>query len=187
MNILLGVSLVALIFAIPGLGFSEAVLAQMGVNRLRKLMRGDNGAEEFTADEQVRLLSTILMLRLFGILLLGGMVMLAGVQVVRLAQLEGARALILQVAMMSAVGLGMVSLDTVSRRHARVKAQTSATTAAIRRRRCERSWSMPASSSTRSAICSPRCSRCCRRASFAAARRERPTSPSCRNRTTTSR
>lgn len=126
MNILLGISLVALILAIPGLGFSETVLAQMGVNRLRKLMRGDNGAEEFTPEEQVRLLSTILMLRLFGILLLGGMVMLAGMQVVRLAQLDGHRALGVHTAMMVAVGLGMMFLDTVARRHARVKAQASA-------------------------------------------------------------
>ena len=127
MNLALAIPLVVLTVAIPGLGFSETVLAQMGVNRLRKLMRGDNGGgEDFTPEEQVRLLSTIHLLRLFGILLLGAMIMLAGLQVVRLAQLQGGQALGVQAAIMAAVGLGMMFLDTVARRHARVKAQASA-------------------------------------------------------------
>ncbi len=126
MNLWLALGLAVLVLAIPGLGFSETVLAQMGVNRLRKLMRGDNGTEEFTLDEQVRLLSTILMLRLFCILALGGVIMLASLQMVRLAALAESEALAVQIAMFVTVGLGMVFLDTVARRHARAKAQESA-------------------------------------------------------------
>ena len=126
MNSWLALGLVGLVVAIPGLSFSETVLAQMGVNRLRKLLRGDNGAEDFTLDEQVRLLSTILMLRLFCILALGGMVMLASLQVVHRVSLVDAQALAFQAAMLLTVGLGMMFLDTVARRHARAKAHESA-------------------------------------------------------------
>ena len=86
----------------------------MGVNRLSKLLTGDAGQEEFSPEEQVHWLTGILILRLFGILALGGLA------VVWASQLDvppamGAGAVL-------GLGLVLVLCDTVARRHARSKA-----------------------------------------------------------------
>jgi putative hemolysin len=112
------VVLVVLMVTVAALGFSETVLAQMGVNRLRKLLAGDNGIEEFTSDEQVRLLTTILVLRLLSLLTLGGLVITASLQ---WTQDPGRQLLALLGA-----GILMVLLDTAARRHARYRAAASA-------------------------------------------------------------
>lgn len=107
-----------LVLLIAGLGFSETVLAQMGVNRLRKLLVGDHGIEEFTSEEQVRLLTTILAMRLLCALCLGGLVVLATLETVEAA---GAELFIVVVA-----GLLTVWVDTIARRHARGRAADAA-------------------------------------------------------------
>lgn len=118
MNLALGFSLAGLMLAVAGLGFSETVLAQMGVNRLRKLLHGDSGYEEFTPDEQVRLLTTILMLRMLCLLLLGGLIMMAGLGL--------AKGLAVEIAIIIGTGFLLALLDTVARRHARFRAQAVA-------------------------------------------------------------
>ena len=107
-----------LMVVIASLGFSETVLAQMGVNRLRKLLVGDNGYEEFTSDEQVRLLTTILVLRLLFSLALGGLVILATLELVQ--------GLAMELAIIFCTGLVMVLIDTTARRHARYRAASAA-------------------------------------------------------------
>jgi CBS domain containing-hemolysin-like protein len=111
---------VTLMAMVASLGFSETVLAQMGVNRLRKLLAGDNGYEEFTSDEQVRLLTTILVLRLLSILALGGLVILATLELVQSMASE--------LAIIFCTGLLMVLVDTIARRHARYRAAAAAST-----------------------------------------------------------
>ena len=73
MSYLVPVGLVLLVVVTSTLGFSETVLSQMGVNRLSKLLAGERGDDEFTPEEQVSLLTTILILRLLAILALGGL------------------------------------------------------------------------------------------------------------------
>lgn len=114
----LALGFVTLMVLVASLGFSETVLAQMGVNRLRKLLAGDSGIEEFTSDEQVRLLTTILVLRLLSILALGGLVILASLEFV-----EGAG---MELAVIFCTGFLMVLLDTAARRHARFRAAAAA-------------------------------------------------------------
>ncbi len=118
MNWPLALSFFALMVTIAGLGFAETVLAQMGVNRLRKLLVGDNGLEEFTSDEQVRLLTTILVLRLISLLVLGGLVVGASLEMVQRLDVEAA--------LIFCTGLLMVLIDTTARRHARYHAATAA-------------------------------------------------------------
>lgn len=115
---LLPVCLVGLMVVIASLGFSETVMAQMGVNRLRKLLVGENGFEEFTAEEQVRLLTTILMLRMSCILGIGGLMTLWSIQL--------SEELPQQIAVVLTTGLCLVLLDTVARRQARFRAQAVA-------------------------------------------------------------
>jgi CBS domain containing-hemolysin-like protein len=119
-NWILPMGLAILILLIASLGFSETVLAQMGVNRLRKLLQGENGYEEFTPDEQVRLLTTILLLRIFCILILGGLVMLGS--------MELARGWPTELAIMAATGVVLAFVDTVARRQARFRAHSAAGT-----------------------------------------------------------
>lgn len=118
MNWPLAISFFVLMMTVAGLGFSETVLAQMGVNRLRKLLVGDNGLEEFTSEEQVRLLTTILVLRLVSLLVLGGLVVGASLEMVQRIDVEAA--LILGAALL------MVLVDTTARRHARYHAASAA-------------------------------------------------------------
>lgn len=118
MNWPLVLGFILLMILIAGLGFSETVLAQMGVNRLRKLLAGDSGIEEFTSEEQVRLLTTILVLRLLSILALGGLVIMASLELVEGAGMEAA--------VIFCTGFVMVLLDTAARRHARFRAAATA-------------------------------------------------------------
>lgn len=115
-ELLVPLGVFVLILLIATLGFSETVLSQMGVNRLGKLLAGEKGDDEFTPEEQVSLLTTILILRLFSILSLGG---LAIASVTRLER-GGAWA---QGAAFLAVGFLLVLSDTLARRHARARAQ----------------------------------------------------------------
>ncbi len=112
------VGLMLLVCLVAALGFSETVLAQMGVNRLRKILVGENGFEEFTPDEQNQLLTTIVLLRLFSILTLGGFVMLWTFQL--------GLGVLFEVGLLLATGLVLVVFDTLARRHARAKAQRAA-------------------------------------------------------------
>lgn len=112
------VGLMFLASLVAALGFSETVLAQMGVNRLRKILVGENGFEEFTPDEQNQLLTTIVLLRLVSILTLGGFVMLWTFQL-------GLGALF-EVGVLVATGLVLVVFDTLARRHALARAQHAA-------------------------------------------------------------
>lgn len=118
MNGTLAAGAIVLIVLVAGLGFSETVLAQMGVNRLRKLLVGDNGLEEFTSEEQVRLLTTILVLRLLLLLSLGSLVV--SVSFGNSHQLE------LDLALLLGTGIVMVLVDTTARRHARYRAASAA-------------------------------------------------------------
>lgn len=115
---LIPLGLMALTLAIAGLGFSETVLAQTGVNRLRKLLAGENQHDEFTPEEQVRLMTTILMLRLFLILVLGGFVMLWTFHLHETIWVE--------VGALFGTGLMLALVDTLARRHARYRAQAVA-------------------------------------------------------------
>lgn len=118
MNWPLAGSFFTLMLMVAGLGFAETVLAQMGVNRLRKLLAGDHGIEEFTSDEQVRLLTTILVLRLLSLLVLGGLVVGASLEMVQRLDVEAA--------LIFGTGLLMVLIDTTARRHARYHAASAA-------------------------------------------------------------
>lgn len=115
---LIPAGLLALITAIAGLGFSETVLAQTGVNRLRKLLAGENQNEEFTPEEQVRLMTSILIARLFLILILGGLVMLWTFQLHETVWVE--------IGALCGTGLLLALFDTLARRHARFRAQAAA-------------------------------------------------------------
>ena len=106
--------LVLLVLLISTLGFSETVLNQMGVNRLGKLLAGEED-EEFTPEEQVSLLTTILMMRLFSILALGGLSMAWVIQL-NLNPWASAGAFI-------GLGFILVLSETLARRHARSRAQ----------------------------------------------------------------
>ncbi|MCA9777243.1 MAG: HlyC/CorC family transporter [Candidatus Eremiobacteraeota bacterium] len=115
MNYLVPAGLIFLVILTSTLGFSETVLSQMGVNRLSKLLAGEKGDDEFTPEEQVSLLTTILMMRLFSILALGGLA------VVWTFELHGGP----WVEAGALVGLtfGLVLCETLARRHARSRAQ----------------------------------------------------------------
>ncbi len=115
MSYLVPVGLVLLIVVTSTLGFSETVLSQMGVNRLSKLLAGERGDEEFTPEEQVSLLSTILILRLLSILALGGLA------VVWTFDLQGGPWLV--AAALTGLTFGLVLCETLARRHARSRAQ----------------------------------------------------------------
>ena len=112
------VGLVLLAIAVSGLGFVETVLAQMGVNRLRKLLVGDKGDEEFTPEEQGRLLTTLYVIRLFGVMSYGALVLAAGVDVGGGPWIEAA--------VIAGLGLVVALCDTLARRHARYRAQAVA-------------------------------------------------------------
>lgn len=116
-------ALLLLIVVLSGLGFAETVLVQMGVNRLRKLMRGDNGAEEFTPDEQVRLLTTILLMRVFAMLFVGGLVVQLTIQFGVFEHLEPIETVWAEFGLMFTAGLVLAFFDTVARRQARFRAQ----------------------------------------------------------------
>ena len=107
--------LIFLMVIISVLGFSETVLIEMGVNRLTKLLAGEQGSEEFTPDEQVSLLTTILMLRLFSILGLGVLSVIWTLEFNRGPWVEGGTIL--------GVSFLLVLCDTLARRHARSRAQ----------------------------------------------------------------
>ncbi len=107
--------LIFLMVIISVLGFSETVLIEMGVNRLTKLLAGEQGSEEFTPDEQVSLLTTILMLRLFSILGLGVLSVIWTLDFNRGPWFEGGTIL--------GVSFLLVLCDTLARRHARSRAQ----------------------------------------------------------------
>ena len=107
--------LIFLMIIISVLGFSETVLIEMGVNRLTKLLAGEQGSEEFTPDEQVSLLTTILMLRLFSILGLGVLSVIWTLEFNRGPWVEGGTIL--------GVSFLLVLCDTLARRHARSRAQ----------------------------------------------------------------
>lgn len=109
----LGISL--LIIAVAVLGFSETVLNQLGFNRLSKMLAGEKGDDEFTLEEQARLLTTILMLRLFSILTLGGL------SVAWVLLLDHGP--FVQVGLFVACGFALVLCETLARRHARARAQ----------------------------------------------------------------
>lgn len=109
------VGLVLLILVISALGFSETVLIEMGVNRLAKLLAGEKGDEEFTPDEQVSLLTTILLVRLFSILALGGLIVIWAFQL-NLGPWHETGAIF-------GLGFILVLCETVARRHARSRAQ----------------------------------------------------------------
>lgn len=127
MSFLSLIAVVLLMFVIAALGFSETVLAQMGVNRLQKLLHGDSGSEEFTPDEQVRILTAILLLRLFGILLLGGLVVQASQQSDLWLDFSPLERQLIQLGLVFGSGLVLAFFDTVSRRQARYRAQRAAT------------------------------------------------------------
>ena len=110
--VLLG--LVLLVVLISTLGFSETVLNQMGVNRLGKLLAGEED-EEFTPEEQVSLLTTILMMRIFAILALGGLSMAWVIQL-NLGPWSSSGAF-------AGLGFVLVLTETLARRHARSRAQ----------------------------------------------------------------
>ena len=107
--------LIFLMLIISVLGFSETVLIEMGVNRLTKLLAGEQGSEEFTPDEQVSLLTTILMLRLFSILALGVLSVVWTLEFNQGPWVEGGTIL--------GVSFLLVLCDTLARRHARSRAQ----------------------------------------------------------------
>lgn len=115
---LIPLGLLALIMAIAALGFGETVLAQTGVNRLRKLLAGENQHEEFTPEEQVHLMTTILMFRLFLILVLGGLVMLWTFHLHETIWVEAGA--------LFGTGFLLALVDTLARRHARFRAQAVA-------------------------------------------------------------
>lgn len=118
MSYLVPLGLVLLIAVTSILGFSETVLNQMGVNRLTKLLAGEKGDEEFTPEEQVSLLTTILMMRLFSLLALGGLAVQWTVEMNRGRWVE-AGALV-------GLAFALVLCETLARRHARSKAQEAA-------------------------------------------------------------
>ncbi len=108
----------SLVFATSALGFAETVLAQVGVNRLQKLLVGENGAEDFSPDEESKLLAAIVLLRLLSVLLLGGLVMLWSFYAWSDPWAEGGSLLL--------AGIVLLIFDTVARRHARAKAHHAA-------------------------------------------------------------
>ena len=107
--------LILLIGLISVLGFSETVLVQMGVNRLAKLLAGETGDDEFTPEEQLALLTTILIARLFCILALGGL------SIVWAFQLN--IGFWMELGVLWLLGFALVLSETLARRHARAKAQ----------------------------------------------------------------
>lgn len=63
------------IIAILGLlGGAEAAVTQVGLHRVQRLLAGENGDDRFKPDEQASILTTLLMVRIVLILLLGGLV-----------------------------------------------------------------------------------------------------------------
>ena len=115
MSYLVPVGLVLLVVVTSTLGFSETVLSQMGVNRLSKLLAGERGDDEFTPEEQVSLLTTILILRLLAILALGGLA------VVWTFDLQGGPWVV--TGALAGLTFGLVLCETLARRHARSRAQ----------------------------------------------------------------
>jgi magnesium and cobalt exporter, CNNM family len=117
-EVLLPAGVLLLTSLISVLGFSETVLVEMGVNRLTKLLAGEKGDDEFSPEEQVSLLTTILVLRISSILALGGLVV---VWLFPLAQQPWLQALSI-----FGVGFLLILCDTLARRHARSRAQRTA-------------------------------------------------------------
>ena len=115
MSYLVPLGLVLLVVVTSALGFSETVLNQMGVNRLSKLLAGEKGDEEFTPEEQVSLLTSILMMRLFSLLALGGLAVVWIFDFNRGPWFEAAA--------LFALAFVLVLCETLARRHARSKAQ----------------------------------------------------------------
>lgn len=114
-ELLVPIGVLVLIVLISALGFSETVLVEMGVNRLTKLLAGEKGDEEFTPEEQVSLLTTILMLRLSAILALGGLALVGALQL--------STGPVLEALAMMGLGFILILCDTLARRHARSRAQ----------------------------------------------------------------
>ena len=112
----IGILLLALLVCL--LGFAETVLVEMGVHRLSKLLAGEKGDDEFTPDEQVSLLTTILVMRVSSLLGLGCLAVLGALQ------LESGPG----VEILAILGLGIVIIlsDTLARRHARASADKMA-------------------------------------------------------------
>jgi magnesium and cobalt exporter, CNNM family len=115
LSYLLPLGFVVLVMMTSALGFSETVLNQMGVNRLSKLLAGERGDDEFTPEEQVSLLTAILMMRLFSLLALGGLA------VVWTFDLN--RGPLFEVGALLSLAFVLVLCETLARRHARSKAQ----------------------------------------------------------------
>lgn len=114
MSYLVPVGLVFLAGITATLGFSETVLSQMGVNRLSKLLAGEKGDDEFTPEEQVSLLTTILMMRLFSLLALGGLAVVWSFDLNLGPWLDAAA--------LFGLAFGLVLCETLARRVARSKA-----------------------------------------------------------------
>lgn len=116
--ILVPAGLVLLISIITAFGFFETVLVQTGVDRLSKLLAGEKDGADFTAEEQVSLLTTILITRLFSILSLGALAIVWVFQLNLGAWMDAAA--------IAGLGIVLVLCETLVRRHARAKAQSSA-------------------------------------------------------------
>lgn len=112
------IGLLALICVICLLGFSETVLVEMGVHRLSKLLAGEKGDVGFTPDEQLSLLTTILMARISSVLGLGALSVLWAIQL-------GSSIVVIVGAFLS-LGFLLILCDTLARRHARAKAEKTA-------------------------------------------------------------
>ena len=113
-ELLVPVGVILLVVIISILGFAETVLIEMGVNRLTKLLTGEKGDEEFTPEEQVSLLTTILMMRISAILALGGLTVVGAIQLSIGPWLEATA--------MVCLGVFLILCDTLARRHARSRA-----------------------------------------------------------------
>lgn len=124
------VGLVALIAVICLLGFSETVLVEMGVHRLSKLLAGEAQEVSFSPDEQLSLLTTILMTRVTSVVGLGALAVLWAIQLGSEPWME-ALAFV-------ALGFLLILCDTVARRHARAKAEKVAGRVLIWTRRLTR-------------------------------------------------
>lgn len=112
------VGLLAVLCVICLLGFSETVLVEMGVHRLSKLLTGEKGDVDFTPDEQLSLLTTILMARISSILGLGALSLLWAVQF-------GSDVWVV-VGAFFGLGFLLILGDTLARRHGRAKAEKNA-------------------------------------------------------------
>lgn len=124
------IGLVALIALICLLGFSETVLVEMGVHRLSKLLAGEAQEVSFSPDEQLSLLTTILMTRVSSVIGLGALGVLWAIQLGSEPWMEALAFVVL--------GFLLILCDTVARRHARAKAEKVAARVLIWTRRLTR-------------------------------------------------